>query len=110
MSDRIVGTEWDINDPNWPADGASGVQQCFYAGDGCRMTRENYVQVLSFLEHQMLNNGVILMNRKTAKNMLKWDRAKIGGGLAAVPPLEGTGIAKAAAGTTEDDHPVLVLV
>ena len=94
MSDRIVGTEWDINDPNWPADGAAGVQQCFYAGDGCRMTRENYVQVLSFLEDQML----------------KWDRAKIGGGLAAVPPLEGTGITKAAAGTTEDDHPVLVLV
>jgi hypothetical protein len=39
------------------------------------------VKVLSLLEDQNLNNGVILMNRKTAKNFLTFNRSEIGGDL-----------------------------
>jgi hypothetical protein len=60
--------------------GASGVQQNFVISGG--ITRENYVQVLRYLENQNLNNGVILMNRSTAKEFLKFDRSEIGGDLA----------------------------
>jgi hypothetical protein len=74
MADKIVGTENT-------ADGASGFVQN-YAPATTAFTRDNYVQVLSLLEDQMLNNGVILMNRKTAKNFLKFDRTEIGGDLA----------------------------
>jgi hypothetical protein len=74
MCDRIVGTENT-------ADGASGLQQNT-APATTAMTRDNYVQVLSLIEDQYLNNGVILMNRKTAKNFLKFDRSEIGGDLA----------------------------
>ena len=60
--------------------GASGVQQNFEINGG--ITRDTYVEVLSKLEDQNLNNGVFLMNRRTAKEFLKWDRTEIGGDLA----------------------------
>jgi hypothetical protein len=44
--------------------------------------RADYAKVLSVLENQNLNNGVILMNRKTAKQFLTFDRSEIGGDLA----------------------------
>jgi hypothetical protein len=44
--------------------------------------RADYVKVLSVLENNNLNNGVILMNRKTAKQFLTFDRSEIGGDLA----------------------------
>jgi len=47
-----------------------------------QMTRDSYVEVYSYLEDYDLNNGVILMNRKTGKNFLKFDRSEIGGDLA----------------------------
>jgi hypothetical protein len=43
--------------------------------------RTDYKKVLSVLEDQNLNNGVILMNRKTAKQFLGFDRSEIGGDL-----------------------------
>lgn len=73
MCDTIVGTENTAN-------GAGGIIQNF-APATTAMTRENYTQVLSLLEDQMLNNGVILMNRKTAKKFLTFDRSEIGGDL-----------------------------
>ena len=60
--------------------GAAGVQQNYEInGD---ITRETYVEILSHLENRRLNNGVFLMNRKTAKKFLKWDRTEVGGDLA----------------------------
>jgi hypothetical protein len=44
--------------------------------------RADYAKVLSVLENQNLNNGVFLMNRKTAKQFLTFDRSEIGGDLA----------------------------
>ena len=70
--DEIVGTVNGV--------GASGVQQNFEINGG--ITRDTYVEVLSKLEDQNLNNGVFLMNRRTAKEFLKWDRSEIGGDLA----------------------------
>lgn len=72
MCDTIVGSTAGV--------GASGVQQNFNISGG--ITRDTYVEVLSKLEDQKLNNGVILMNRRTAKEFLKWDRSEIGGDLA----------------------------
>jgi hypothetical protein len=72
LSDQIVGPVGGV--------GASGVQQNFNIAGG--LTRDTYVEVLSKLEDQRLNNGVILMNRRTAKEFLKWDRSEIGGDLA----------------------------
>jgi hypothetical protein len=43
--------------------------------------RKDYVECLSSLENQNLNNGVFLMNRKTAKEFLKMDRSEAGGDL-----------------------------
>ena len=43
--------------------------------------RDDYTKVLSVIENNELNNGVILMNRKTAKQFLKFDRSEIGGDL-----------------------------
>jgi hypothetical protein len=60
--------------------GAGGVQQNFAITGG--FERDTYVNVLNGLENVYLNNGVILMNRKTAKNFLKWGRDEIGGDLA----------------------------
>ena len=66
--------------------GASGFQQAYtitksgvsgvdYFG------RNEYVPALSNLENQNLNNGVFLMNRKTAKEFLKMNRSEAGGDL-----------------------------
>jgi len=60
--------------------GASGVQQNFVLTGG--FERDTYVNVLNGLENVYLNNGVILMNRNTAKGFLKWGRDEIGGELA----------------------------
>lgn len=74
-----------------PGTGAAGVQQNFEivpdtghnetaAANG--WNRFSYTKVLSILENQNLNNGVFLMNRKTAKQFLTFDRSEIGGDLA----------------------------
>lgn len=60
--------------------GASGFQQNFVLTGG--FERDTYVNVLNGLEDLFLNNGVILMNRHTAKGFLKWGRDEIGGDLA----------------------------
>ena len=60
--------------------GAGGIQQNFTLTGG--FERDQYVEVLNGLENVYLNNGVILMNRRTAKNFLKWGRDEIGGDLA----------------------------
>lgn len=69
--DTIVGSTSGV--------GAAGVQQNFLVPGG--ITRDNYVTALSFLEDQLVNNGVFLMNRKTAKQFLRWDRTEVGGDL-----------------------------
>lgn len=70
--DTIVGSATGV--------GQSGFQQNFeLQGD---ITRDTYVEILSHLEDRRLNNGVFLMNRRTAKKFLKWDRTEIGGDLA----------------------------
>lgn len=60
--------------------GASGFAQNFQIQGG--ITRDTYPEVLSKLEDLNLPNGCILMNRRTAKEFLKWDRSEIGGDLA----------------------------
>lgn len=60
--------------------GEAGVQQNFEISGG--ITRATYKEVLSHLENRSLNNGVFLMNRKTAKEFLEWKRDEIGGDLA----------------------------
>ena len=60
--------------------GASGFQQNFVLTGG--FERDTYVNVLNGLEDLYLNNGVVLMNRHTAKGFLKWGRDEIGGDLA----------------------------
>ena len=71
MVDEIVGATNGV--------GAAGVQQNFNINGG--ITRDTYVEVLSKLEDQNLNNGIFLMNRRTAKEFLKWNRSEIGGDL-----------------------------
>jgi hypothetical protein len=71
--DEIVGT------PGVP-DGAAGVVQNHVINSD--ITRASYTTILSHLEDLHLNNGVFLMNRKTAKKFLTWDRSEIGGDLA----------------------------
>lgn len=60
--------------------GEAGYAQNFEIAGG--LVRENYVDILSYLEDHNLNNGVFLMNRKTGKQFLKWTRDEIGGDLA----------------------------
>ncbi len=72
MVDTIVGSTAGV--------GASGVQQNFNISGG--ITRDTYPELLNKLEDQNLNNGVVLMNRRTAKEFLKFDRSEIGGDLA----------------------------
>lgn len=72
MVDEIVGATNGV--------GAAGFQQNFEIADA--ITRESYTEVLSKLEDHDLNNGVILMNRRTAKRFLTFDRSEIGGDLA----------------------------
>jgi HK97 family phage major capsid protein len=64
--------------------GQAGHQQAYhYAKNGTsgNIGRQEYVECLSSLENQNLNNGVFLMNRKTAKEFLKMDRSEAGGDL-----------------------------
>jgi hypothetical protein len=70
--DTIVGSTGGV--------GASGLTQNFNVAGAIH--RSTYPDILSYLEDRNLNNGVYLMNRKTAKAFLKWDRAEIGGDLA----------------------------
>jgi len=72
ICDQIVGPSNGV--------GATGLQQNFDIQGG--ITRDTYVEVLSKLENFNLNNGVFLMNRRTAKEFLKFDRSEIGGDLA----------------------------
>jgi hypothetical protein len=69
MVDEIVGSTAGV--------GAAGVQQNFNISGG--ITRDTYVEVLSKLEDQNLNNGIFLMNRRTAKEFIKFDRNEFGG-------------------------------
>ncbi len=71
VCDTVVGASNGV--------GATGLQQNFDINGG--ITRDTYVEVLSKLENFNLNNGVFLMNRKTAKEFLKFDRSEIGGDL-----------------------------
>jgi hypothetical protein len=74
------------------ANGAAGVQQNFdysaggldepasTGGNGVSITRENFRRfTLSHLEDRELNNGIFLVNRKTAKEHLGWGRDEVGG-------------------------------
>lgn len=70
--DRIVGSTAGV--------GLSGRQQNFNITGG--LTRSTYKTALSVLEDADLNNGVFLMNRKTAKSFLGFTRDEIGGDLA----------------------------
>lgn len=70
--DRIVGLTSGV--------GLSGKPQNFNITGG--LTRDTYQKALSVLEDADLNNGVFLMNRKTAKSFLSWNRTEIGGDLA----------------------------
>lgn len=73
-----------------PGVGLAGVQQNFECVPSGYLetaapngwNRFSYAKVLSVLENQNLNNGIILMNRKTAKQFLTFDRSEIGGDLA----------------------------
>lgn len=68
---------------NGTQSGQAGHQQAYhYAKSGSGdIGRKEYVECLSSLENQNLNNGVFLMNRKTAKEFLKMDRSEAGGDL-----------------------------
>lgn len=70
--DLIVGSTSGV--------GASGLQQNFTMGGS--IDRNRYKDVLSHLEDRNLNNGVFLLNRKTAKAFLGFGRDVIGGDLA----------------------------
>jgi hypothetical protein len=68
--------------------GASGFQQSYNidaaahtGGVAGNFNRSSYIPALSNLENHNLNNGVFLMNRKTAKDFLKMDRSEAGGDL-----------------------------
>jgi hypothetical protein len=70
---RMVGTANTAN-------GAAGViQNVSITSD---ITRAQYTLPLSHLENRSLNNGCFLMNRRTAKKFLTFDRDDIGGDLA----------------------------
>lgn len=82
LVDQIVGAVNGV--------GAAGVQQHFKAGDGTGNTspelqgglnRKTHIEMQKILERRRLNNGVFLMNRSTAKEFVKSDRAEIGGDL-----------------------------
>ncbi len=60
--------------------GATGVQQNFAVNN--TITRSSYRRILEPLEKQNLNNGIVLMNRITAKAFLDFDRSEIGGDMA----------------------------
>jgi len=67
--------------------GAGGIAQNWElvpqdAATGAMFGRADYSKVLNVLENNYLNNGIILMNRKTAKTFLTFNRTEIGGDLA----------------------------
>ena len=78
--DRQVGAVGGI--------GAAGVAQNFEIS-GLPITRDSYVDLISYLEDRELNNGVWLVNRKTALASAKWDRTEFGGDMAQSIALEG---------------------
>lgn len=63
--------------------GAAGHNQSYtvQTQNGKDIGRKDYIHSLSHLENNNLNNGVFLMNRKTAKEFLKMDRSEAGGDL-----------------------------
>jgi hypothetical protein len=67
--------------------GASGQQQNFEILG--RIARVNYVENTNHLEDKNLNNGVFLVNRRTAKEFLKWGRDELGGDKAQDLAFEG---------------------
>lgn len=69
--DNIVG-------PATSTGGATGKQQNFEIVDTIT-SRTAYVDNLSHFDEFDLNNGTFLVNRKTAREFLKFDRAQIGG-------------------------------
>lgn len=79
LIDKIVGSTSGL--------GAGGVQQNFEILG--RIQRETYVEQLNHLEDQNLNNGTFLVNRRTAKEFLKWGRDELGGDRAQDLAFEG---------------------
>lgn len=77
--DRIVGSVSGL--------GASGEQQNFEILG--RIGRSNYVEQANHLEDKDLNNGCYLLNRRTAREFLKWGRDEMGGDKAQDLALEG---------------------
>lgn len=69
--------------------GKAGFQQNFIINGG--ITRDTYTEALNILEDNDLNNGVFLMNRRTGKEFLKWNRSEIGGDTADRMFTEGMG-------------------
>jgi len=79
--------------------GAAGINQ-HNAANG-PITRASYKNMLSNITDRTLNNGIFLLNRKTANEFLGWDRSEVGGdlaqqlvteGLTALPKLQIMGI------------------
>ena len=86
----VAQTAGGANPANAPASGEYGTGASALTGQhqyGCinaaatHFSREEYVNVLNMLEDQSLNNSVVLMNRKTAKTFLTFDRSEVGGDL-----------------------------
>lgn len=85
MVDTLIGAPGGAN-------GQAGVQQNFDYSDGgadeptagpAYITRVNYKKyTVNKLQDRRLNNGVFLLNRKTATEFLNFDRTEIGGDLA----------------------------
>lgn len=73
--DRIVGST-----PNSAVGSASGKVQ-HYGITGTISNRAQYVENLNHFDDFDLNNGTFLVNRKTAREFLKFDRSAIGGDL-----------------------------
>jgi hypothetical protein len=78
---RIVGS---LN----TADGMSGVIQ--NVGISGNLTRQSYIAVKNGLEDAKLNNGVALLNRRTANEFLAMGRDEMGGDLSEKMLTDGT--------------------
>lgn len=79
--DRIVGSEVNF------ASATEDTQNVFFNGEA--ITRNRYRQVLNFIEDRDLNNGVFLINRRTEKAFLTFDRTEFGGDMAEKLMMEG---------------------
>ena len=77
--DQIVGSTPGANSPVTGNVQHHAITKA--GGPAGHFDRANYVDVLSKLESMNLNNGVFLMNRKTAKTFLTFNRSEIGGDL-----------------------------